>query len=104
MPIHRLRQESSSFLHNGPSRLVVTTAATAAMLFLLAGYAGSPGVGSAAAVTGDQRGGKVPYAEGGMQQAMDAATSHCSQFGKKAQIVQMTPAAQGGGTLGFECR
>jgi hypothetical protein len=102
---HHLRSTSSSVQRDGPARPIIIAAASVALLVSLAACAGSAGVGSAAAVTGDQKGGKVPYAEGGMQQAMDAATSHCSQFGKKAQIVQMAPAAQGsGGTLGFQCR
>ena len=68
----------------------------------MAGCAGSSE--SAASVSGNQQGGKVPYSEGGMSAAMDAAKAHCSQFGKKAAIIQMTPGAEGGGTIGFQCR
>ena len=68
----------------------------------LAGCAGSgatpPGV------TGNEQGGKVPYAEGGMPAAMDTAKAHCGRFNKKAQITQMSPAAEAGGVLGFQCR
>ena len=81
-------------------RIVVTAALAAAM----AGCAGSSESGSAASVAGDQQGGKVPYAEGKMQTAMDAAQAHCGQFGKKAQMTQMSPAAEGGGVVGFQCR
>jgi len=70
----------------------------------MAGCAGSSESGSAAGVTGNQQGGKVPYSEGGMPAAMDAAKAHCSQFGKKAQIIQMSPATEGGGVIGFQCR
>jgi hypothetical protein len=38
-----------------------------------------------------------------MQAASSAAQAHCAQFGKKAQITQMVPAAEGG-TIGFQCR
>jgi hypothetical protein len=76
----------------------------AALSAAVAGCAGSSESGSAGSVTGDQQGGKVPYAEGKMQDAMDAAQAHCRPFGKKAQIIQMSPAAEGGGMLGFQCR
>jgi len=68
----------------------------------MTGCAGSSG--NLASVTGNQQGGKVPYAEGNMPAAMDAAQAHCGQFGKKAQITQMSPAAEGGGVVGFQCR
>lgn len=76
-------------------------AAGAAFAAALAGCAGSGG--STANVTGNEQGGKVPYAEGGIQSAMDAVQAHCRQFGKKGQIIQMTPAAEGGGVIGFRC-
>jgi len=82
-----------------PANIAVVLAVLA-----LAGCAGAGETGSPANVTGNQQGGKVPYAEGGVQSAMEAAKTHCSQFGKKAQIVQMTPAPEGGGTVGFQCR
>jgi hypothetical protein len=78
-------------------RIVVAVAFTAAV-------AGCAGGGGTESVTGNEKGGKVPYAEGGVQSAMDAAQAHCRQFGKKGQIVQMTPAAEGGGMIGFQCR
>jgi hypothetical protein len=71
---------------------------------VMAGCAGSSVSGGAANVTGDAQGGKVPYAEGRIQTAMEAAQSHCGQFGKKAQVTQMSPAAEGGGNVGFQCR
>jgi hypothetical protein len=76
----------------------------AALAATLAGCAGSSESANPASVTGNQQGGKVPYAEGRMQSAMDAAQAHCGQFGKKAQITQMSPAAEGGGVVGFQCR
>jgi hypothetical protein len=79
-------------------RIIVAAGFTAA----LAGCAGSGG--GTESVTGNEKGGKVPYAEGGIQSAMDAAQAHCRQFGKKGQIVQMSPAAEGGGVIGFQCR
>ena len=68
----------------------------------IAGCAGSSG--NLASVAGNEQGGKVPYSEGNMPTAMDAAKAHCGQFGKKAQITQMSPAAEGGGVVGFQCR
>jgi hypothetical protein len=79
------------------NRTLVVAAAVA-----LAGCAGSSATLSS--VTGNEQGGKVPYAEGGMPAAMDAAKAHCSQFSKKAQITQMSPAAEAGGVIGFQCR
>jgi hypothetical protein len=55
-------------------------------------------------VAGNEAGGKLPYAEGQMPAAMSAAQAHCGKFGKKAQIIKMTPGAQGGGEIGFDCR
>jgi hypothetical protein len=81
---------------------VLQFAVAAALLALAAGCAG-PGGMSAADVTGDERGGHVAYAEGNVGAAMNATQAHCARFGKKAQITQMTPAAQGG-QIGFECR
>ena len=68
----------------------------------LGGCAGS--LGNAASVTGNEQGGKVPYAEGGIQAAGEAAQAHCRQYGKKAAITSMTPSDGGGGTAGFQCR
>ena len=76
-------------------------AAAAVAMTLLAGCAGPAGLASA--VTGDERGGKVSYAEGQVSAAGSAATAHCAKFGKKAQIIKMTPAAEGG-EIGFDCR
>ena len=81
------------------SRRIIVLVATMAAL---TGCAGSSG--STANVTGNEQGGKVPYAEGGIQSAMDSVQAHCRQFGKKGQIVQMTPSSEGGGTIGFQCR
>jgi hypothetical protein len=78
-------------------------AAALLLCLVLAECAGQGDVGSTAGVVGDQRGGKVPYTEGNMQAASSAAQAHCAQFGKKAQITQMVPAAEGG-TIGFQCR
>jgi len=75
-----------------------------ALALALAGCAGTSESGAPVSVSGDQQGGKVPYAEGKMQAAMEAAQTHCRQFGKKAQITQMSPADEGGGTVGFQCR
>ncbi len=96
------RVQASS--HDSLIRWVGRIAFLAALAAAMAGCAGSSESGSAASVTGDQQGGKVPYAEGRMQPAMDAARAHCGQFGKKAQITQMSPAAEGGGVVGFQCR
>jgi hypothetical protein len=76
-----------------------------AVAVLAAGLAGCAGsMGSAGSVAGNEQGGKVPYAEGGIQAAGEAARAHCSQYGKKAAITAMTPADAGGGTVGFQCR
>jgi hypothetical protein len=85
-------------------RRIAAALSCALLIGPIAGCAGQGESGGAAAVTGNQQGGKVPYAEGRMQTAMDAAQAHCGQFGKKAQIVQMSPAAEGGGSIGFQCR
>jgi hypothetical protein len=68
----------------------------------LGGCAGS--MGSAGSVTGNEQGGKVPYAEGGIGAAGEAAQVHCRQYGKKAAITAMTPSDGGGGSVGFQCR
>jgi hypothetical protein len=52
-------------------------------------------------VAGNETGGKLPFAEGQMPAAMSAAQAHCGKFGKKAQIIKMTPGAQGGGEIGL---
>lgn len=76
-----------------------------AFAVLLAGCAGSTGgTDSGGGVAGNESGGKLPYAEGQMPAAMSAAQAHCGKFGKKAQIIKMTPGAQGGGEIGFDCR
>ena len=72
-------------------------------LLAVAGACAGPGGMGGADATGDERGGKVPYAEGKMPAAMNAAQMHCGKFGKKAQITQMVPASEGG-QIGFECR
>ena len=84
---------------------LVGVLAAASLAAALAGCAGSGGSASPASVTGNEQGGSVPYAEGGMAAAGEAAKAHCGQFGKKAQITQMSPAAEGGGgVIGFRCR
>jgi hypothetical protein len=75
----------------------------AAALLVLGGACAGPGGMSDADVTGDERGGKVSYAEGKVSAAMNATQAHCAKFGKKAQITQMMPGSQGG-QIGFECR
>jgi hypothetical protein len=90
--------------HDRLARCVGKMTLVAALAAAVAGCAGSSESASPANVTGNQQGGKVPYAEGSMQSAMDAAQAHCRQFGKKAQITQMSPAAEGGGVVGFQCR
>ncbi|HEY7242574.1 MAG TPA: hypothetical protein VH678_01660 [Xanthobacteraceae bacterium] len=85
---------------HGPKRCRIILAAAA--MLALTGCAGSSV--STASVTGNEQGGKVPYTEGGIQSAMDAAQAHCRQFGKKGQIIQMTPSPEGGGLIGFQCR
>jgi len=64
--------------------------------------AGSSDTGSAQGVVGNERGGKIPYQDGGMSTAMNAATAHCKSFGKKAQITKMSPSSEGM-ELAFEC-
>jgi hypothetical protein len=83
-------------------RPVRSIAMLTAAAIALAGCAGSSAI--LPSVTGNEQGGKVPYAEGSMPAAMDAAKAHCSQFNKKAQMTQMSPAAEGGGIVGFQCR
>ena len=78
-------------------------AAIAALATLMTGCAAPGEIGAGPSVTGNQAGGKVPYAEGQMSAAMNASQAHCAQFGKKAQITQMVPSSDGG-MIGFECR
>jgi hypothetical protein len=99
----RMAEElAKSRLVRGPHRSAAlgTWILLAGLAAAMGGCAGSSG---SASVTGNEQGGKVPYAEGGLPGAMDAAKAHCSQFGKKAAITQMTPAAEGG-VIGFQCR
>jgi|SRR3954447_1132078 hypothetical protein len=99
-PHHVIERASQA----GTARAVLS-AVLIALPPLLIGCAGSAQMGGAPGVSGNEQGGKVAYAEGGMQAAGDAARAHCSQFGKKAQITQMQPAQEGGGgTIGFQCR
>jgi hypothetical protein len=85
------------------SRFAFARALLAVMLAAaLTGCAGS--MGSAGSVTGNEQGGKVPYAEGGIGAAGEAANAHCRQYSKKAAITSMTPSDGGGGTVGFQCR
>jgi hypothetical protein len=77
--------------------------AAAATLLALAVACAGPGATGGTDVTGDERGGKVPYAEGKIGAAMNATQAHCAKFGKKAQITQMVPAPDGG-QIAFECR
>ncbi len=83
-------------------RRLRSIALVAALALDLAGCTGS--TGTLPSVTGNEQGGKVPYAEGAIPAAMDAAKAHCGQVNKKAQITQMSPAAEGGGVVGFQCR
>ena len=69
------------------------------VLVLVAGCA-SPS-GTAAGLTGDERGGKIPNGVGNPA-AMNAVRTHCQQFGKKSFITQMNVASEGG-QLVFEC-
>jgi len=102
-PGGRLADSDCACAARGVVRIALIGSLTAASLAAaLAGCAGSGG--STASVTGNEQGGRVPYAEGGMQAAGEAAKAHCGQFGKKAQITQMSPAAEGGGVIGFQCR
>jgi hypothetical protein len=80
-------------------RLVAGVAAAAACL---AACANSGEVGTGQSVTGNERGGKLPYQDGAVSSAMSAAQAHCGKFGKKAQITQMTPSGDGG-QIAFEC-
>ena len=70
------------------------------VLILIAGCASPSGI--AAGLTGDERGGKIPYAAGNMPAAMNVVRTHCQQFGKKSFITQMNVASEGG-QLVFEC-
>ena len=79
---------------------VTRIVAICAALTSLAGCA-SPG-GTAAGLTGDERGGKIPYAAGNMPAAMNSVRAHCEQFGKKSFISQMNVVSDGG-QLVFEC-
>jgi hypothetical protein len=54
-------------------------------------------------VTGDERGGKLPYAEGKVPAAVKAMQAYCAKFGKNGRIIRMVP-ANDGGEIGFECR
>lgn len=81
---------------------IVVIAALAASLAGCAASGGSGDPGAAQGVTGNERGGKVAYQDGGMSTAMNAATAHCRGFGKKAQITKMSPSSEGM-EMAFEC-
>ena len=81
---------------------IAMIAALAASLAGCAAGSGSSDVGSAQGVVGNERGGKIPYQDGGMSTAMNAATAHCRNFGKKAQVTKMSPTSEGM-ELAFEC-
>ena len=76
-------------------------AASGVVLALLAGCV-STGTTPGPTATGDERGGKIPYA-GNMPAASNAVRVHCEQFGKKGFITQMNLSPEGGGTIVFEC-
>jgi hypothetical protein len=78
------------------------TVAALVLVASLSACAGSGGVGSSEGVSGDERGGKIPYQDGAVSSAMSAAQAHCGKFGKKAQITQMNPSADGG-QIAFLC-
>ena len=86
----------------GRNQRVMRLFAVAAVAASLAACAGSSEVGTGQAVSGNERGGKVPYQEGAVSSAMSAAQAHCGKFGKKAQITQMNPSADGG-EVAFQC-
>ena len=54
-------------------------------------------------VTGDERGGKLSYAEGKVPAAVKVMQAYCAKFGKNGRIIRMVPTNQGG-EIGFECR
>lgn len=80
----------------------VCVSVSVAVLALLSGCSGGPGIGGPNS-TGKPQGGTVAYGEGGMSSATNTMNAHCDQSGKKAQITQMKPGAQGG-VLEYECR
>jgi hypothetical protein len=53
-------------------------------------------------VSGNELGGKLPYAEGQVPAAMRTLEAYCAKYGKRGRIIRMTPAQQGG-EIGFEC-
>jgi hypothetical protein len=53
-------------------------------------------------VTGDERGGKLSYAEGKVPAPVKVMQAYCTQFGKNGRIIRMVPTNQGG-EIGFEC-
>jgi hypothetical protein len=76
------------------------------LLPLLAGCATGTGVVTGtetSSVTGDERGGKLSYAEGQVPAAVKVMQAYCAKFGKSGRIVRMVPANEGG-EIGFECR
>lgn len=88
----------------GRNRRVTRFFATPALALAasLSACANSGGVGSSEGVSGDERGGKIPYQDGAVSNAMSAAQAHCGKFGKKAQITKMDPSGDGG-QIAFLC-
>ena len=76
--------------------------AALALAASLTACASSGDAGSSEGVSGDERGGKIPYQDGAVSSAMSAAQAHCGKFGKKAQITQMNPSSDGG-QIAFVC-
>ncbi len=83
-----------------PMRFI--TVAALALAASLTACASSGDAGGGEGVSGDERGGKIPYREGAVSAAMSAAQAHCGKFGKKAQITQMNPSSDGG-QIAFLC-
>jgi hypothetical protein len=88
----------------GQSRRLTRFVSIAALALTasLSACAGSGGVGTAGGVSGDERGGTIPYQDGAVSSAMSATQAHCGKFGKKAQITQMNPSSDGG-QIAFVC-
>jgi hypothetical protein len=84
--------------------------AIVALLFVLAGCAGTqlgaPSAavaGSTAGIEGDERGGRIPDGVANSKNAYGAATAFCKNYGKKAFITKWDSPSDRGAIV-FECK
>jgi hypothetical protein len=80
--------------------------ASAALILLLAGCAGSnpttPATADTSSIVGDEKGGRIANGVSNLPASNAAMRAFCAQYSKRAFITQMAPADEGG-LLVFQC-